>query len=194
MAERTRCTIDGCRSDAKARGWCSKHYQRWRRHGHPETVQVIQHHGLSDYDRFMQHVDTSGGPDACHPWTRARNRDGYGWFGSGGASGLAPRWLLGYLRGEPLRTDEYACHHCDNSPCVNERHLYVGDHERNMRDKAQRGRAWSPQTDAQRAQTHCLRGHDLANARVSKRGKRQCEVCRNELRRIRYRRAKEARA
>ena len=29
------CKIDGCRRDARRRGWCDLHYQRWRRHGDP---------------------------------------------------------------------------------------------------------------------------------------------------------------
>lgn len=32
------CTIDSCTQPARARGWCSKHWQRWRRHGNPETL------------------------------------------------------------------------------------------------------------------------------------------------------------
>ena len=27
------CSIDGCTSNARARGWCSKHYSRWSRNG-----------------------------------------------------------------------------------------------------------------------------------------------------------------
>lgn len=33
-AERpTTCAVDGCDRDAKSRGWCHAHYQRWRAHG-----------------------------------------------------------------------------------------------------------------------------------------------------------------
>ena len=32
------CTVDGCTSAAICRGWCEKHYYRWRRHGDPLTV------------------------------------------------------------------------------------------------------------------------------------------------------------
>lgn len=34
MTQRT-CLIDGCTNNAQSRGWCSKHYTRWLRHGDP---------------------------------------------------------------------------------------------------------------------------------------------------------------
>lgn len=32
------CTFPGCPKAAKARGWCSTHYARWRAHGDPAVV------------------------------------------------------------------------------------------------------------------------------------------------------------
>lgn len=32
------CTIEGCASDVRCRGLCSKHYGRWRAHGDPEKT------------------------------------------------------------------------------------------------------------------------------------------------------------
>lgn len=32
------CSIEGCASRAICRGWCTKHYTRWKRHGDPLTV------------------------------------------------------------------------------------------------------------------------------------------------------------
>src|SRR5699024_11381083 len=29
----TICSIDGCETRARSRGWCDKHYQRWRTYG-----------------------------------------------------------------------------------------------------------------------------------------------------------------
>lgn len=34
MADAT-CTVDDCPKRATRRGWCPKHYERWRRHGSP---------------------------------------------------------------------------------------------------------------------------------------------------------------
>jgi hypothetical protein len=37
MVERT-CSIDDCGNPVRARGWCDKHWSRWRKHGDPMAV------------------------------------------------------------------------------------------------------------------------------------------------------------
>lgn len=32
-----RCSIEGCEDHATVRGWCHRHYQRWREHGDPQA-------------------------------------------------------------------------------------------------------------------------------------------------------------
>ncbi len=41
MSDRT-CSIEGCASAVKARGWCNAHYLRWAAHGDPEAVPAGQ--------------------------------------------------------------------------------------------------------------------------------------------------------
>lgn len=94
-----------------------------------------------EYERFLDRVDRSGGPDACHPWTAGTTGAGYGQYTVGGETVYAHRWILGYLRGSPLGPDEFALHHCDNPPCVNPSHLHIGDQKQNMRECVDRGRA-----------------------------------------------------
>lgn len=37
--EKVSCAIDGCENVGRLiRGWCTKHYQRWSKHGNPETL------------------------------------------------------------------------------------------------------------------------------------------------------------
>ena len=37
MAEKT-CSVAGCDKSVLARGWCSRHYQRWKSHGDPSVM------------------------------------------------------------------------------------------------------------------------------------------------------------
>lgn len=37
MANSLICSVDGCSNPSKARGWCDKHWSRWRKFGDPEA-------------------------------------------------------------------------------------------------------------------------------------------------------------
>jgi hypothetical protein len=87
-------------------------------------------------------VERSAGPDACHPWTGARSKDGHGFFKRDGEN-YAARW--GYRRFiGPLSKDEIVRHTCDNPPCQNPRHWVKGTHLDNSNDKVSRGRQHRP--------------------------------------------------
>lgn len=90
-------------------------------------------------EKFWAKVDRRG-PDDCWPWTASTNQDGYGKMVKGGRSQGAHRisWEIANRR----RPDGDVLHSCDNSRCVNPRHLTVGTHCQNMRDAAERGRFW----------------------------------------------------
>lgn len=33
-----KCSVDGCNGSVASKGWCMKHYTRWRRHGDPSKI------------------------------------------------------------------------------------------------------------------------------------------------------------
>jgi hypothetical protein len=82
-------------------------------------------------------------------------------------------WLI--FRG-PISDGMYVCHKCDNTLCVNPDHLFIGSNADNLRDMAEKGRAFN----GQRAKTHCPKGHEytLGNVYVGSHGERQCRECR----------------
>lgn len=47
------CAVDDCDRNAVTRGWCHKHYQRWRKHGDPTIVARPPRRGcdVEDCDR-----------------------------------------------------------------------------------------------------------------------------------------------
>ena len=93
--------------------------------------------------RFEKHVDRSGGPDACHPWTACLDTYGYGSFTLADGSSIgAHRFALGVKLGRPLRRGEVSRHSakCTTRACCNDKHLKPGSIADNNRDMVEAGR------------------------------------------------------
>lgn len=99
--------------------------------------------------RFWAKVEMR--PSGCWEWTGRRDSRGYGRISA--PRGLHPRdrrpalgahrlsWEM--LNGQ-IPAGLFVCHHCDNPPCVNPFHMFLGDARLNGQDMAAKGRGGKP--------------------------------------------------
>lgn len=92
----------------------------------------------TEISRFWSRVDRRG-PDECWQWTGATDSHGYGQLTIHnrhvGAHRLAYTFTVG-----SIPAGLCICHTCDNPPCCNPAHLFIGTMSDNLRDCAQKGR------------------------------------------------------
>ena len=118
----------------------------------------------------------------CIEWWGTRDSHGYGVLKRGGKQVKAHRMIYTECFGDP--GELWVLHHCDNPPCVNPEHLFLGTAVDNVQDMMSKGR--------QRfigAPTHdvCKHGHEFTpeNTRYSPRSDRDypmkvCITCATE--------------
>lgn len=142
MTHRT-CSVDGCHSTVLARGFCRKHYARFRKYGTtnlpPKPVKPPKPEPRQkgeDMLRQLIAIET----DECVEWPRGRYPTGYGHIGNRGPGGGYTHREAMFLAGiAPAEGQTVVRHLCHNPPCVNLRHLRWGTVQDNIDDRTDRG-------------------------------------------------------
>jgi len=90
-----------------------------------------------------------GKPDECWNWLKSCTTGGYGHLSITHTMNGVKKTYIGAHRYSlmlklgvtTLKTEDKACHTCDNPKCVNPNHLYLGDNRQNFQDAIDRGRS-----------------------------------------------------
>jgi len=114
-----------------------------------------------------------GEPGSCWEWKRGRITKGYGavWWEKKQMYAHRVAWEL--ANGMAVPDGLFVCHTCDNPPCCNPAHLWVGTAADNIADMDAKGRS-----RRQPVTSECRKGHpyDADNTGVSSNGK-FCREC-----------------
>lgn len=123
----------------------------------------------NDIARFWGKVDKESSSifyngTRCWEWNGSRHGKGYGHLQVGRSNHKAHRVSYVVAFGN-IPQGLQALHHCDNPPCTNPDHLFLGTNQDNVSDKVRKGRqARSGPTSPARGESNGK--HKLTNAQI----------------------------
>ena len=133
------CSVDGCEKTLRSKSYCRMHCSRLERRG---TLALVGNPPPTPVaERFWAQVDRRG-PSECWEWTGHRGPTGYGLIKlpGNGAPRVHPSRLSAIIHFGMFDRRLLVLHRCDNPPCVNPAHLFLGTHTDNMRDMVAKNR------------------------------------------------------
>lgn len=143
------CSDDGCELPARNKGRCDRHAMRAKRAADRAAGKVKRIAHWATLEERLQYAGwtvvtrrSELGP--CWEWKGKLDKAGYGRANIGQQkTGAAHRaaYQIWNNEGQPLDPRDYVCHRCDNPPCINPAHLFLGDQHANMGDAKAKGRS-----------------------------------------------------
>ncbi len=127
------CIGPQCARPIVAKGLCQSHYIQHRK---GEDLRPIRRWKSGTDQEVFDHY-TQDRHD-CWEWQGPRSvveRGGYGVM-----KGRKAHRVSWELHHGPIPEGMHVCHHCDNPPCVNPDHLFLGTDKDNAEDKVSKGR------------------------------------------------------
>lgn len=134
--------MQGCDRPVRAKGLCEAHYRRMKK-GKPldSPVRPMVSPGTSVTDKLALYVERRGDGE-CWPWTMGCDKDGYGEIATGGSSKHRRAHVVAWeqANGRSVPPGHCVLHTCDNPPCCNPGHLFLGTNLDNIWDKVAKNR------------------------------------------------------
>ncbi|MEK6878053.1 MAG: HNH endonuclease signature motif containing protein [Nanoarchaeota archaeon] len=90
-------------------------------------------------ERFWKKVNKNS-KNGCWEWFGCVNKKGYGGFYINGNTCRVHRFSYELKYGK-IPNNLHVLHHCDNPPCVNPNHLFLGTPQDNVMDRCLKGRS-----------------------------------------------------
>jgi hypothetical protein len=128
------CKIEGCDLKVLARGWCMKHYERWRNHGDPLGGRTENGEPLAFLEAHRDYKEPT-----CLVWPYSTNGYGYGCVKISGRTRKAHVIMLELTQGPKPSPRHEAAHNCGHRICINPRHLRWATRAENQGDRVQHG-------------------------------------------------------
>lgn len=124
------------------------------------------------HERFWSRVQKAG-VDECWLWQGARTGSGYGNFCLPNGKWRATHRILWELTSGSIPLGECVLHRCDNPPCCNPQHLFLGSLRDNAKDMVAkgRGRLWGGPRRGERNGRARLTAAQVTEARARYEGK-----------------------
>ena len=140
----TICDAKGCTriiDRSGGNGYCSMHYQRFKKHGNPDIVNWKELEGSTVEEKLSLNYKVN--KNGCWIWQGAVTSKGYGSIQIGDGKTESVHRLAYELWVGEIPEGLHVLHKCDTPKCINPDHLFAGTNQDNVTDKINKGRAFT---------------------------------------------------